>query len=182
MIDRDFIAGLETPLENKPGHRVLDHLLNGPLEGARSVERIEADLGDLVERLIGDRQPQIPVSQPSLEALKLDAGDIPDVLATQGVKNNDFIDPIDELGTKVASDFAHDRFLDQIGVLAGQALNFVGPEIGRHDNDRVLEIDGAALPVGHAPIIERLQQHVENIRMRLLDFVEQDYAVGFSAN
>ena len=38
------------------------------------------------------------------------------------------------------------------------------------------------LAVGHAAVVEHLQQHVEHVRMRLLDFVEQDHAVGLAAH
>ena len=34
------------------------------------------------------------------------------------------------------------------------------------------------LPVGQPPVVEHLQQHVEHVRMRLLDLVEQDHLVG----
>ena len=47
---------------------------------------------------------------------------------------------------------------------------------------RVLEVDRAALPVGHAAVVEHLQQHVEHVRMRLLDLVEQDHRVGLAAH
>ena len=43
---------------------------------------------------------------------------------------------------------------------------------------RVAEIDRAALAVGQAAVVEHLQQHVEDVRMRLLDLVEEDHLVG----
>src|SRR5262249_22012604 len=46
-----------------------------------------------------------------------------------------------------------------------------------HDDDRVLEIDGAALAVSEATVIHNLQQDVEDVRVRLYDFVEQDYRI-----
>ena len=45
-----------------------------------------------------------------------------------------------------------------------------------HDDDRVLEIDGAALAVGDAAVVEHLQQHVEDVVVRFLDLVEEDDA------
>ena len=51
-------------------------------------------------------------------------------------------------------------------------------EIRRHDDQRVAEIDRAALPVGQPAVVEHLQQHVEHVRMRLLDLVEQDHLIG----
>ena len=51
-------------------------------------------------------------------------------------------------------------------------------EVRRHDDQRVAEIDRAALTVGQTAVVEHLQQHVENIRMRLFDLVEQDHRYG----
>jgi hypothetical protein len=42
----------------------------------------------------------------------------------------------------------------------------------------VLEVDGAALTVGEAAVVEHLEQHVEDVGMRLLDLVEQHHRVG----
>ena len=55
-------------------------------------------------------------------------------------------------------------------------------DVRRHDDDRVLEIDGAALAIGEPAIVEHLQQHVEDVVMGLLDLVEQDHAIGPAAN
>ena len=55
-------------------------------------------------------------------------------------------------------------------------------EVRGHHDHGVLEVDGAALAVGHAAVVEHLQQHVEHVRVRLLDLVEQDHAVGLAAH
>ncbi len=46
-------------------------------------------------------------------------------------------------------------------------------DVARHDDDGVLEIDRPPLPVGEAAVVEHLQQHVEDIVVRLFDFVEE---------
>ena len=51
------------------------------------------------------------------------------------------------------------------------------PEVGRQDQDGVAEVDRAALPVGQPALVEHLQQHVEHVRVRLLDLVEQHHRV-----
>src|SRR5438132_13422583 len=50
-------------------------------------------------------------------------------------------------------------------------------DVRGHDDDRVLEIDGIAETVSELTIFKDLQQDVEDIRMRLLDFGEQHYRV-----
>ena len=54
-------------------------------------------------------------------------------------------------------------------------------DVARHDDDGVFEIDRASLAVRDAAIVEHLQQHVENIVMRLFDFVEEHHRNTASA-
>ncbi len=56
--------------------------------------------------------------------------------------------------------------------------DFARPEIACHDDDGVLEIHHPSLSVGHASVVEHLEQRLEYAGMRLLDFVEQHHAVG----
>ena len=51
-------------------------------------------------------------------------------------------------------------------------------EVRGQDDDRVGEIDRAALAVGQAAVVEHLQQHVEHVAVRFLDLVEQHDLVG----
>jgi hypothetical protein len=53
-------------------------------------------------------------------------------------------------------------------------------DVRGHDDDRVLEIDRAALAVGEAAVVEDLQERVEDVDVRLLDLVEEDDAIGLA--
>ena len=55
-------------------------------------------------------------------------------------------------------------------------------DVAGHDDDRVTEVDGAALRVGQATVFEDLQQDVEHVGVRLLDLVEQQHAVRLAAH
>ena len=55
-------------------------------------------------------------------------------------------------------------------------------EVRGEDQDRVAEVDGAALAVGQAAVVEHLQQDVEHLRVRLLDLVEQHHDVRPAAH
>ena len=50
------------------------------------------------------------------------------------------------------------------------------------DQDGVAEVDGTALAVGEAAVLEHLQEHVEHLSVRLLDLVEQDDRVRTAAH
>ena len=49
-------------------------------------------------------------------------------------------------------------------------------------DDGVFEVNGSSLIVCQTSVIQKLQQDVEHIRMRLLDFIEQDDAVRFPSD
>ena len=55
-------------------------------------------------------------------------------------------------------------------------------DIGRHDQDGVLEIHGPPLRIGDAAVIQYLQQYVEHIGVCFLDLVEEHDRVRFSAD
>src|SRR5690606_27663535 len=52
---------------------------------------------------------------------------------------------------------------------------------GQHE-DRVAEVHRAALTVGEAAVVEHLQEDVEDLRVGLLDLVEQHDRVGPTAH
>ena len=66
--------------------------------------------------------------------------------------------------------------------LAGQLLDHVRAEVRGHDDHGVAEVDRAALAVGEAAVVQDLQQHVEHVRVRLLDFVEQQHRIRPAAH
>ena len=58
-------------------------------------------------------------------------------------------------------------------------LEVTRTEVRRHDDDRVLEVDRVAEAIGQLAVFKHLQQDVVDIRVRLLDFIEQDDRVGW---
>ena len=61
-----------------------------------------------------------------------------------------------------------------------RTLSPVAPDgnVRRHDDDGVLEIDGAAFAVGQSAIVEDLKHDVPDIRMRFFDLVQKNDGVG----
>ena len=55
-------------------------------------------------------------------------------------------------------------------------------EVGCQDNNGIFEIDGTSLRVGNSAVIEYLQQDIEDIRVCLFDFIEQDNRIWLSAD
>ena len=53
--------------------------------------------------------------------------------------------------------------------------HLLGPGVGGHDDDDVAEVGLAAVVVGQRAVVHHLQQQIENVRMRLLDLIEQQH-------
>src|SRR6266536_5412736 len=50
-------------------------------------------------------------------------------------------------------------------------------DVRGHDDDRVTEVDRAAVAIGQATIVEHLKQRAPNRGMGLLDLVEEDHLI-----
>ena len=57
------------------------------------------------------------------------------------------------------------------------ARQIAGAGVGRHDQDHVAEVGLAPVRVGERRVVHHLQQDAEQIRVRLLDLVEQQHRV-----
>ena len=53
--------------------------------------------------------------------------------------------------------------------------NITRAQVGRHDDDGVLEVNDSTLTVGQTTVFKDLQQRVEDVGVCLLDLVEQDH-------
>ena len=61
-------------------------------------------------------------------------------------------------------------------------INIAGTQVRRHDDDGVLEVHLSALRVRQAPLLQDLKQRVEDIRVSLLNLVEEDDRERLTAN
>src|SRR3546814_4572857 len=107
QLDVDGIAVREVAIEDQPCQRIFDQRLDRALQWPRTVHRIEAGLGELVERGIAERQRDAAFDKAPDEALRLDAGDRTDLCRTEWVKDHRLVDTIDELGSEVQIGRAH---------------------------------------------------------------------------
>ena len=78
-------------------------------------------------------------------------------------------------GLKCATHDLEHGLLLRIGVQAtGQKRR---TEVRGEDQNRVAEVDGPSLPVRQPAVVENLQQHIEDIGVRLFDLVEQHHRI-----
>ena len=162
--------------------------LDGALEGARAELRVVAFLREELPRGLIHVEGEVLLREAFLHADELHLDDARNLRFVEAVEDDDVIDAVEEFGAEVRLEFDLHLLLHLHGVL-GRKFSFVEillddrrAEVAGHDDDGVLEIDGAALAVGEASVVEDLQEDVEDVVVGLLDFVEEDDAVGTAAH
>ena len=97
----------------------------------------------------------------------------------QRTEANHFIDAVEEFRPELRRQAAVDLSF-QCGCIAitGVAEDGAAGQVAGHHHHGVAEINAAALGVAEAAVIEHLQQQVEHLRVRLLDFIEQHHRIG----
>ena len=123
--------------------------------------------------------------------------DLGDLLDRQRAEHDRRVDAVEELRAEVLLQLVRDLLLHELvralgpgGVgraldaeaEAGVRLELLRAEVAGHDDDAVAEVDPAALGVRQVPVLEDLQQDVEDLRMGLLDLVEEHDAVVLAAD
>src|SRR5215211_3243236 len=192
-IFRGLVVGLDYDLgavgnlaaQDHLAHGVFDHALQHALQGASPECGVVALVGELVEGLVGELDRYVALDELLAEALYLD--DVAHVLALELVEDDDLVDPVEELGAEDLAQLARDPALHllvgETGVVGAEAqrlglVDRLRPDVGGHDQDHVLEVHGAALRVRELPVFQYLQHDVEDVRVGLLDLVEENDAVG----
>src|SRR5450755_2988885 len=110
------------------------------------------------------------------------------------MEDDDLVDTVDELWAEHPLQAVHCLrahglvlLVTDIPVLLGRETDARGTlQIGAtsvtgHNHDSILEVDRATLTIGQATVVHDLQQSIEDLRMRLLNLVEQDDAVRAAA-
>ena len=100
------------------------------------------------------------------------------------MEDDHVVHPVEELGAEVVLELLLHLVLHPLvgagrvtlpGEAHPQALRDVpGAQVCRHDDDGVLEVHRPALGIGEPPVLQDLEQGVEDVRVGLLDLVEQD--------
>ena len=101
------------------------------------------------------------------------------------MEHHDVVDAVEELRAEVRLEFVVDFRLHPLirglGVVhPGEAKvlalgDVAGAEVGGHDDHGVLEVHHPTLRVGEPAIFQNLQQRVEDVRVSLLDLIEQHH-------
>ena len=129
---------------------------------------------------------------------ELQVHDLPDLTCRQALEHDHRVDAVQELGPEHALQLFVDLLfrvlvsaLDLFRLVhhrrlkaerGARLIHVSDAEVGGHDDHGVGEVDDLALSVAQPPILEDLQQHVEDLWVRLLDLVEEDHRVRPAPN
>ena len=133
----------------------------------------------------------------SLETMRhggdVDAHDLFDFAAAEGVEHDDVVDAVDKLRPQTGQrrarwrkagrgESCHELFARTLAVVVALRCILGREEVGGHDDDGVLEVDRPTLVVGEASVVEHLQEDVEDVGVCLFDFVEEHHRVRFATH
>src|SRR5689334_4650051 len=165
------------PLEDGECQRILHQALDRALQPARAINRI-VPLGD--DQLLArgrDLERQLAVREEPLEPRDLQVDDLRDIVARERPEDDRVVHAIQELGPEGLPQQLEHLGLHLLPVLRAHLQDVLRADVGGHDQDRVPEVHRASLGVGQPALVQDLEQHVEHIRMRLLDLIEQHHRV-----
>src|SRR4030095_11124027 len=178
---------LEIPLDESLRQRIFDISLNRATERPGAVILVAAGLIEYpLPGVVGNSDLEPLVGKVLIELANHHIDDPAQISVRQRVEYDDFIQPVDKLRIEQPLHFLHDGVFH---LLSGRFFAWSlesearvlreepGADVRRHDDDRVFEIDGITKAVREMAVLKHLQQDVVNIRVRLLDFVQQNDGV-----
>src|SRR6185369_226718 len=114
------------------------------------------------------------------QTLQLNVDNLADLFARELVEDDDVVYTIQKLRFEMQPQLLNDGFTHLLLITFGR-LDLARAEVRSHDQNRVLEIDCSTFRVRQSAVVENLKQDVENIRMRLLDLIEEDNRIRTAA-
>jgi hypothetical protein len=144
------VANLAT--ENGASERSFDFTLDGALERTRPICRVVAGAHEVGTRGIGQFNFNVPLGETLAQTRELNLDNLLEVLFRQRVEDDGLVDTIQKLGTEMVTQLLeHGIFHALVGFTIERSLEFqnaMTSDVGRHDDDGVLEVHGAALSIG----------------------------------
>src|SRR5699024_35674 len=160
------IAVADLASEQLASELVTNGLLNQATQRTSTIIWVVAALGEPVLGREINIEFQTALLQTRRQALQLDIDDALKQFRRQWFKDNHVLKTINKLRLECLLHSCHDL----LTVATGAEIR------GQNDN-RIAEIDGAALAIGPAAIGTPLQQDTEDIRVGFLNFIEKHQRV-----
>ena len=160
-------------------------MLHVPLERTGAVNGIIGLVSHEVPGLGRKIQSDLAFGQTLAQMIKLQFHNLRHLVASERQEEHGLVNTVQELRPEVILQFVEHLFLGariQISVLINAVQEVLGPDVGRHNDDRIAEVHGMSLAVCQTAVIQHLQEDVEHIGMGLLDLIEQHHRVRLPAH
>src|SRR3990167_3481723 len=165
-----------------------DFVLYEPAERAGAVVRVVSLFGKIRVDCRVDGERYVFACEALHHLFNLYADYLAHRLRREDIKDNYFVDAVEELGAEVVFErllnlfFSYDVILRIALPTRGKAelfhlVDMCGAHIARHDDDGVAEVDLAAFGIGERTRVEHLQEDVKHLRMRFFYLVEQQHGI-----
>src|SRR5207245_11758154 len=119
-------------------------------ERTGAVRRVVAFAHEDFLRAVRELHVDLSLLEPLHEAGNLDLDNLLQVLLAERMEEDDLVDAVEELGPEVRSQSIYDFTLDGFADLAAgsnrRVREILAAQVGRHDDARVLDVHGPALP------------------------------------
>ena len=172
--------------------RILDVTLHRAAHRTSTVVRVVALLDEEFLGLLVELQVDVLYSKTPHDGVDFEIDDLDEILAVEHVENDLLVETVEELGLEGLLRLVEDLVPHRGVILVATThraetegdltLDNVGTHVGGEDDDGVTEIDLAAERVGDHALFQDLEEQVHDIRVGLLDFVEEHDGVGTAAH
>src|SRR5882757_9809964 len=181
----DVIAVEHLSAEDTHSQRVLHKALDSAFERASTVGPVVPGGEDKVTCLGRNLQRDLSICKETFEILEPQVDDVRQLIFSKWVEDDDIVDTVEELRTELLTQLIHHttpRLFKAIFIAGPRRSKMRCAHVRGHDEHSVLEVNGAALAVCEATVIEHLQKDVEDIGMCLLYLIEEDDGVRATAH
>ena len=94
------------------------------------------------------------------------------------MKDDDLIDSVQELRPEMPSHFIEYSSLHLLIIVPCESASVfqdtVATNVGGHDNDSVLKVDRATLPISEPPVIQNLEHRIKNVMMGFFNLIKEN--------
>ena len=176
--------GDDVPSDDGAGKQGFKLGLNETLKRSCTVGWIVSRIYDKLLCIVGDLHGDLLILQTLVEVCDQKIYDAVDVLLGERLIEHDLVKSVQKLGTETALQQFGNRltcFLVDLAACVNAIKNCTGAEVGGQYDNGILEVNGSALTVSNAAIIQYLQQYVEYVGVSFFYLIKEDYGIGLSS-
>ena len=189
-VDADHVTETNLFSGEKVGHRIDDVALDGALQMASAVALVGAFLQEKIAAIGGDAEKELPLGgfeNTLLNHGEFDVENLLELLAMQGMENDDLVEAVHKFGRELAASGFDSRALnffvklvgwfvaglDEAVAAAHEFGDFSAAEVGGKEDDCLGKIHAAIVAEGQRGLVQHAEEQLPEGVAGLFDFIEQ---------